>query len=59
MMANRCCQAVKSSRCPPLSECNYLLATAYIMIIGVLAWLMLEFATNIVFRFNNANSVMF
>jgi len=40
-------------------ECNYLLATAYTMIIGVLAWLMLEFATNIVFRFNNTNSVMF
>jgi len=40
-------------------ECNYLLATAYTMIIGVLAKLMLEFARNIVFRFNNANSVMF
>jgi hypothetical protein len=31
----------------------------YTMIIGVLAWLMLEFARKIVFRFDNANSVMF
>jgi hypothetical protein len=28
------------------------------MIIAVTAWLMLEFARNIVFRFDNANSVM-
>jgi hypothetical protein len=35
------------------------ISVAYNMIIGVLAWLMLEFAGNIVFRFDNANSVMF
>ena len=35
------------------------ISLTYAMIVGVLAWLMLEFARNIVFRFNNANSVMF
>ena len=35
------------------------ISLTYAMIIGVLAKLMLEFARNIVFRFNNTNSVMF